>query len=154
MRYFMGNRLPSDWSKLELSTKRRYITNFWDQMAALNQLEPDLAVDQIRQRVDYSNRVFSHFGKGWTTDMGRIYIRNGAPDEIEKDQSSDETKYVRKDYQIWKYGGRVKAVYLFVDIQMSGNYKLLYVKGDDQEISNPGWQKYLGNDFDTSRLNY
>lgn len=154
MRYYMGNRLPGDWENLELATKRRYITNFWDQMAALNQLEPDQAVDQIRQRVDYTNRSFSHFDKGWTTDMGRVYIRNGAPDEIEKDESSDETKYVRKDYQIWKYGGKIQAVYLFVDIQMSGNYKLLYVKGDDMEISNPNWQKYLGDDFDTSRLNY
>ena len=154
MRYFMGNRLPSDWSGLELATKRRFITNFWDQMAALNQLEPDPTVDLIRKRVDYSNRSFSHFDQGWTTDMGRVYIRNGAPDDIEKDQSSDETRYVRKDFQIWKYGGKTKAVYLFVDIQMSGNYKLLYVKGDDMEISNPNWQKYLGEDFDSARLNY
>lgn len=154
MRYFMGSRLPGDWASLEIPTKRRFITGFWDQMAALNQLEPDQTIDLIRQRVDYCNRSFSHFDKGWTTDLGRIYIRNGAPDEIEKDQSSDETRYVRKDYQIWKYGGKIKAVYLFVDIQMSGNYKLLYVKGDDMEISNPNWQKYLGEDFDSTRLNY
>ena len=84
--------------------------------------------------------------------MGRIHIRQGKPDEIEKGTSSDEARFVRKDYQIWKYQGRNKAVYLFLDIQMNGNYRLIYVEGDQQESSNPDYLYYLGDDFDTSKL--
>lgn len=113
---------------------------------------PEGIIKEISARVDYANKSFSHFDKGWKTDMGRIYIRNGAPNELEKDESSDETRYVRKDYQIWKYQGKTNAVYMFVDLQMNGNSKLIYVKGDEMEVSNPKWQYYLGDDFDTSKL--
>ena len=88
--------------------------------------------------------------------MGRIYIRNGSPSDIEGDveslTSSDETRYVRKDYQIWKYSGLNKGVYLFVDNQFSGNFKLVYVSNDERESTFPDWRKYLGNDFDETRL--
>jgi len=71
---------------------------------------------------------------------------------VDKDTTSDETRYVRKDYQIWKYRGRINAVYVFVDIQMNGNYKLIYVQNDDMESSHPDYRRYLGDDFDTSKL--
>ena len=93
-------------------------------------------LDQISERVDYANYYYSHFERGWTSDMGRIHIRRGKPDDIEVGTSSDEARFVRKDYQIWKYQGRQKAVYLFTDIQMNGNYRLIYVEGDQRESSN------------------
>jgi hypothetical protein len=35
---------------------------------------------------------------------------------------------------------------------MNGNYRLIYVEGDQQESSNPDYLYYLGDDFDTSKL--
>jgi len=35
---------------------------------------------------------------------------------------------------------------------MNGNYKLMYVDNDDLESTNPNWRKYLGSDFDESKL--
>jgi len=109
-------------------------------------------MDMIQERIDYCNKYFGHHKAGWTTDMGRIYIRNGAPDEIDRDTSSDQSRFVRKDYQIWKYSTQRKPVYIFIDIQMSGNYRLIYVDDDDMENSDPDWLRFLGADFDTSRL--
>jgi Zn/Cd-binding protein ZinT len=109
-------------------------------------------MDLVQKRIDYANRNFSHFKQGWTSDMGRIYIRNGAPDDIQRDTSSDESRFVRKDYQIWKYASGKKPVYLFIDIQMNGNYRLIYVENDELEASNPDWMRYVGADFDTSKL--
>jgi len=43
-------------------------------------------------------------------------------------------------------------VYVFVDMQMNGNYQLVYVYNDDMERSNPDYLRYLGDDFDTSKL--
>ncbi len=152
IRYFIGNRVPSDWAGMSLPAKRNFISSFWAEQAGRMQTTVSDAIEQIRQRVEYCNARYSHFQQGWTTDPGRIYIRNGAPDEIENGESSDETRFVRKDYQIWKYRSRPNAVYLFVDMQMSGNFRLLYVNNDPMESSNPAWQDYLGEDFDLSKL--
>ena len=152
IRYFIGNRVPSDWATLSITAKRNFINSFWAEQASQMQTTVTDAIDQIRQRVEYSNTRFSHFQPGWRTDRGRIYIRNGAPDEIENGESSDETRFVRKDYQIWKYRSRPNAVYLFVDLQMSGNFRIMYVNNDQMESTNPSWLDYLGEDFDMSKL--
>lgn len=152
MRYFIGNRVPNDWSNMSLEAKKRFISSFWDQMGAAYQSTVPAIMATIRDRIDHANRRFTHFNPGWTTDMGRIYIRYGAPDELESDESSDETRFVRKDYQIWKYRTKANAVYLFVDHLMNGNYRLIYVSGDDMEVTNPSWQNFVGDDFDTTKL--
>jgi GWxTD domain-containing protein len=152
LKYFMATVSSAEWKNYDDNTKKRYITQAWRSLAIQGGTQPQNLIDVIRERVDYADRYFSHFSPGWTSDMGRIHIRNGKPDEVEKDTSSDETRFVRKDYQIWKYRGKVNAVYLFVDIQMNGNYKLIYVEGDDRESSNPDYLYYVGDDFDTSLL--
>ncbi|MCK9309454.1 MAG: GWxTD domain-containing protein, partial [Candidatus Cloacimonetes bacterium] len=103
-------------------------------------------------RIDFANRRYGSSLAGWKSDMGRVYIRNGAPDDIERDTSSDQARFVRKDYQIWKYYTNQQPVYVFVDTQMSGKYKLIYADSDDLENSDPDWMRYLGTDFDESRL--
>ncbi|MBP7204956.1 MAG: GWxTD domain-containing protein [Candidatus Cloacimonetes bacterium] len=152
LKYFSGATSTNTWKDYDEATKRRFISQSWKSIAQTGKIDTQSLLDQIRERVDYSNQYFSHFEQGWTSDMGRIHIRQGKPDEIEKGTSSDEARFVRKDYQIWKYQGRNKAVYLFLDIQMNGNYRLIYVEGDQQESSNPDYLYYLGDDFDTSKL--
>ncbi|HOY84673.1 MAG: GWxTD domain-containing protein [Candidatus Cloacimonetes bacterium] len=152
LKYFTGATSTADWKTYDLETKRRYLSQSWKALAAAGAMNTQTLLDQIRERVDYANSYYSHFEQGWTSDMGRIHIRQGKPDEIEKGTSSDEARFVRKDYQIWKYQGRQKAVYLFLDMQMNGNSRLIYVEGDQRESSNPDYLYYLGDDFDTSKL--
>lgn len=152
MRYFMASRAPSNWNSMNEEAKRRHITNFWKSMALSTGMSEQRILDMVKERVDHANLYYSSLRPGWTTDMGRIYIRNGAPAEVEKGTSSDESRFVRKDYQIWKYRSGNRAVYVFMDIQMNNNYRLIYVTGDDMEASNPDWMRFLGSDFDTSLL--
>lgn len=152
MRYFMPGNLPGNWAALDGETKTRYINNFWQNMAISTRMPEDEIIDLVQQRIQYANQHFSSLKAGWTSDMGRIYIRNGAPADIEKGVSSDETRFVRKDYQIWKYSSSNKPVYLFIDIQMNNNHRLIFVKGDDGENTNPDWMRFLGPDFDVSLL--
>lgn len=152
MRYFLSSQLPGHWYDLDNATKQRYITQFWRNMALKTGLSLKEVMDMVQERIDYCNKYFGHHKPGWTTDMGRIYIRNGAPDEIDRDTSSDQSRFVRKDYQIWKYSTQRKPVYVFIDIQMSGNYRLIYADDDDMENSDPDWLRFLGADFDTNRL--
>ncbi len=152
MRYFLSSQIPSDWKNFDDATKSRFITQFWRNMALnTGRSIPDI-MDLVRERLDYVNKYYGHHKAGWTTDMGRIYIRNGAPDEIIRDTSSDQSRFVRKDYQIWKYSSGYKPVYVFIDIQMSGNFRLIYVEDDDMENSDPDWLRFVGTDFDESRL--
>lgn len=152
MRYFLSSQLPTNWKDLDETMKRRYITQFWRNMALnTSRSIPDI-MELVKERLDYTNKYFGHHRAGWTTDMGRIYIRNGAPDEIIRDTSSDQSRFVRKDYQIWKYSSGYKPVYVFIDIQMSGNFRLIYVEDDDMENSDPDWLRFLGSDFDESNL--
>ncbi|MCB5254453.1 MAG: hypothetical protein LHW58_02300, partial [Candidatus Cloacimonetes bacterium] len=69
-----------------------------------------------------------------------------------KDQTSDDTRFVRKDYQIWKYRSGNRPVYVFIDQQMNNNFRLIYVLNDDMEISNPDWLGLIGRNFDESLL--
>ncbi len=54
------------------------------------------SIMDLVKRIDYANRNFTHFKQGWTSDMGRIYIRNGPPDDIQRDTSSDESRFCEK----------------------------------------------------------
>jgi GWxTD domain-containing protein len=156
LKYISVQKNANNWKTMSKEAKRRYISSFWAGLAAMNNQSPETLLKKYKDRVDYSNSHFSHFSKGWISDMGRIYIRNGSPTDTEGDveslTSSDDTKFVRKDYQIWKYSGHNKAVYLFVDVQMNGNFKLVYARNDEQESTYPDWRKYLGSDFDESVL--
>ncbi|MCB5286950.1 MAG: GWxTD domain-containing protein [Candidatus Cloacimonetes bacterium] len=152
MRYFMTSRALSNWEELSTEAKRRYITNFWKNMALSTRLSEQGILDLVHERVEHANRYYSSQKPGWNSDMGRIYIRSGAPAEIEKGQTSDDTRFVRKDYQIWKYRSGDRPVYVFLDQQMSNNFRLIYVSNDDMEISNPDWLRLIGRDFDESLL--
>jgi len=152
IRYIANVKSSNNWQTMTKEAKRRYISSFWSAMAAqLNQPTEDI-IQSYKQRVDYTNAKYSHFEKGWKSDMGRIYIRNGPPGDVEEDTTSDETRFVPKDYQIWKYSGKVNAVYVFVDIPMNGNFKLVFARNDEQESTLPNWRRYLGTDFDESSL--
>jgi len=152
MRYFISGKLPANWKSLDKETKRNFISNFWYSMASSSGKSVDEIKKLINERIQYANKFYTHFSPGWTTDMGRIHVKYGNPDEIEKEQTSDETRFVRKDYQIWKYRSFSSGVYVFLDMQMNGNYRLIYVANDDSEKGMPDWERYLGTDFDTSKL--
>jgi GWxTD domain-containing protein len=153
MKYFLSSGIVGNWSSMSLESKRRYISQFWEVMANSANLSPEEMIGIVRERIQFADKYYSHFDKGWKSDMGRIYIRNGAPDEIEKDQTTDDTRFVRKDFQIWKYSLRNNAVYVFIDLQMNGNFRLIFAKNDDMELDVNEIEKYLGTTFDTSRLN-
>ncbi|HAN41448.1 MAG TPA: hypothetical protein DCQ12_06010 [Candidatus Cloacimonas sp.] len=152
LRYFTAGATPLDWSRYDEITKKRYLSSIWKYLASSAGLSTESILAIVEERVDYANAHFRYFKDGWKTDMGRIYIRNGAADDVEKDVIQELTRYVSKDYQIWKYRGKVRAVYVFVDVQMNGNYQLIYVRGDEMESSRPDFRRYLGDDFDLSKL--
>jgi GWxTD domain-containing protein len=151
LKYFEPNSKLISLESLSVEGKKRMINQLWNSIATENNLSLLQWTTQLKDRISYANRYYSHFKPGWESDMGRIYIRMGAPDDIRKEITSDDTKFVQKDFQIWKYANNDR-VYVFIDIQMNGNYKMIYAKNDDKERSQANWQRYLGKDFEEDDL--
>lgn len=152
MRYFLSSKLPANWQSLDDMAKQRYINAFWQNMALSTQMSVEDIMEMVEERVQYANKHFGNLKAGWLTDMGRIYIRNGTPSDIEKGNTDDDTRFVRKDWEIWKYSGSSRGVYLFIDMQMNNNHRLIYVSGDELENSTSDWQRFMGASFDETLL--
>jgi GWxTD domain-containing protein len=89
-------------------------------------LDPDPATaanehcDEIARRIQHANQTFTAARSGWRTDRGRVYIRFGAPDEVEALGSTSGTSRLER----WTYhaGGQV---FVFQDASGGGDFVLL-----------------------------
>ncbi|MCF7794089.1 MAG: GWxTD domain-containing protein [Candidatus Cloacimonetes bacterium] len=150
--YFLTSEQTRSWPTLSKSGKLAFIERFWTTNNPDIDAEENSFFELVKERVLYCNQHFYHFEKGWSTDRGRVYIRHGQPDEIIRGNTGLNTKYTQKEYEIWKYRTTENLTYIFVDLQMSGNHKLIYSAGDEKENTYPNWDSYLGTDFDPTVL--
>ena len=78
--------------------------------------------DEYYRRIAYSNKYYSLPGKdGWKTDMGRIHIIYGEPDDIERHPFDIDVR----PYEIWYYY-KPRQRFLFIDEKGYGEYTLQY----------------------------
>ena len=61
-------------------------------------------------------------------------------------------KHGDKEYQIWKYRVNKDLTFIFLDMQTSGDFRLIYSENDDKESSYHDWREYLGSEFDSGIL--
>src|SRR6267378_4153422 len=96
---------------------------FWDMFWKRRDPTPDTpeneARDSFYQRVQYANQHFATGGPGWRTDMGRIYIVFGRPDEVVRNPFN----FDRPPEEIWYYY-RDRRTFVFVDRDGFGRYEL------------------------------
>lgn len=150
--YFLTSEQTRSWESLSREGKLSFISRFWSSNDPDIMTEKNEFYELVKERVQHANQEFSHFNKGWDSDRGRIYIRHGKPDEIISGNTGLNTKYTQKEYKIWKYRSKGSKTYIFIDLQMSSNYRIIYAENDDFESSNPNWESYLGTDFDPTVL--
>ena len=151
--YFLNTNQKNYYKELNTENKWKYISTFW----IVQDPNPETMENEFQQeiitRIKYSNKHFSHFKKGWRTDMGKIYIKHGEPFEIlELTNSGPYTKLTLREYQIWKYRISSFQTFLFIEPQQHGDFRLVFSDGDEQEGSWREWRDYLGTDFDAKLL--
>lgn len=80
----------------------------------------------------------SVFREGWRTDRGRVYIKFGRPDEIERMPIQVDML----PYEIWTFTSQGTETFVFVDNDGTGNFTQLYstVPG---EVSYSNWENML-----------
>ncbi len=149
---FFNSEQKRYYKKLDDSGKRLFLDAFW----AANDPNPATPKNEfleiLRARIDYCNKQFGNFKKGWETDLGRILIRHGIPYEIIKGRTDILAKHGSKEYQIWKYRINKDLTFIFLDLKTSGDLRLIYSENDDKESSYPDWQDYMGSEFDSGIL--
>ncbi len=74
--------------------------------------------EQFLSNMAYVLKHFSDGVPGWKADMGRIYIRNGKPDEVVTKQGGRLGVY----YQYWYYYSK-GIIYVFTDKFGTGDYR-------------------------------
>ena len=134
------------WDKaLSPDAKRRFLTQFWVRRDPTAGTPANEFREEFKTRVDYANRTFKEPGRsalpGWKTDRGRIYVRNGPPDDALREQQQQKAP----PYEVWTYQRGKSRYYCFADRTGFGGYKLLF-SNDLRESKQPNWRSILTED--------
>ncbi len=95
----------------------------WDEFWAGRDPEPATEVNEFKveflRRLGHANSQFRSIVEGWQTDMGRVYIQEGEPDDID----SQPIGQMLNAWEIWYYYGS-HTKYVFVDREGFGEFVL------------------------------
>lgn len=139
--------------KLSVPAKRRFLSEFWARRDPTPGTPQNEARDQFYSAITYAGKTYKEGGRaatpGWKTDRGRVYARNGVPDEVLRRSQQGNAP----PYEVWRYTRGKERYYVFADRTGFGAYNLLH-SNDLQESGLSNWQRILGLDVvqDISRF--
>jgi GWxTD domain-containing protein len=120
LRYIATSEEADEMGRMKTEEERRvFWEGFWKRRDPSPETPLNEARDEFYRRVQYANQHFSVGRQGWRTDMGRIYIKYGQPDEV----SRSPFNFDRPPEEIWYYY-RDRHTFYFVDKDGFGLYML------------------------------
>lgn len=122
------------------AAKRRFLTLFWERR------DPTPATGNERRArfydgVTYANAFYADSARrlrGWETDRGRIFLREGLPTQTVRRQARGPIPA----YEVWRYFDRGGRYYVFADRGARGGIALIR-SSDPREPGNRRWQEIL-----------
>lgn len=80
----LDSQSEENFTSLEPGERERFFQDYWRVRDPTPETAENEALEEFLKRIAFANRSFAHAGgqKGMFTDMGRVYIRYGPPDEI------------------------------------------------------------------------
>jgi GWxTD domain-containing protein len=144
LEYIAERRELSAWSEnLSVEAKRRFLTQFWKTRDPSPRTGPNERRESFYAAIAEADREFKEGGRsqvpGWRTDRGRIFAKNGRPDEVLRRQQEGRAP----PYEIWSYAKGKGYYYIFADRSGFGAYTLIH-SNDLEEVGLPGWGDILG----------
>lgn len=128
LEYFVSPAEYRYFNSLKKEGKASYLKKFW---AARN-------YNEISEKFAYAKDHYAEGNKlGYKTDRGRIYIKFGAPDEVEK--NTIEIGEFRP-YECWHYYNGLE--FIFVDIRATSEYTLIWTNARGERCQ-PSLYNYL-----------
>jgi GWxTD domain-containing protein len=141
--YLMTSDETGIYSTLTLDGKRNYLRRFWAKRDPTPGTPRNEEQENFYSRIAEANRRYREGGAaeipGWRTDRGRIFIRNGPPQEVmQRPQAANSLPY-----EAWKYTQGRLLKFVFMDFTQFGNYALIWTD-DRREPIRPNWASLLG----------
>jgi GWxTD domain-containing protein len=120
MRYILEADSIGWAMKQNYEEKIGYFTRFWRRMDPNPDTEKNELMEEYYLRVNMANQTFSTLSQdGWHTDQGRIFIKFGEPDDIERHPFEIDSQ----PYEVWRYY-TLRKVFIFLDRTGFGDYYL------------------------------
>ena len=116
--------LPADsldkYEEADPEEQKRFFISFWSKMDPNPHTEVNELMEEYFRRVNYADHKFKVMNSpGWRTDRGRILIKFGDPDEIERHPFEVDSV----PYEIWRYY-TLQRIFVFVDQTGFGDYRI------------------------------
>ncbi len=126
--YFLTQKQYKDFQNFSKDGKKRFLDRFWSQHDYF----------EIARRFEYADEHLREGNKpGHDVDRGRIYIKYGEPDEIERNIISVG---ISRPYEFWQYYNGYE--FIFIDIRGTNEYTLVWTNASDEQ-SQPSLYKYV-----------
>ncbi len=120
MRYIVSGDTLEKYLEADDETKKKFFERFWKERDPNPATRKNELMDEYFKRVNYANKQFTGFGTpGWLSDRGRIFIKFGPPDDIERHPFELNSH----PYEIWRYYN-LRKIFLFEDYTGFGDYRL------------------------------
>jgi GWxTD domain-containing protein len=132
------------YQTLTVEGKRRFLREFW--AASGQRIDGSVGRDEFYRDVAFATEAYRESGAaqipGWNTDRGRIYLRNGRPDETRGWPANSNGPFV-----VWKYTRDRPRWYVFFDQTGLGHFALLATSDRHENgYRQTGWESVLGPD--------
>ncbi len=130
------------WSKnLGEDAKRKFLVDFWQRRDPDGPGGRNEARERFYDAIAFANKTYwEKKTPGWKTDRGRVFARNGAPDDLLHREQEGRAP----PYEVWKYA-RTSQWYIFADLTGLDNWKVM-VSSDMREARMPDWRERMQED--------
>jgi GWxTD domain-containing protein len=138
IKYFATKRELETFDMLDEKGKETFLISFWNQKDTSPETPENEFMQNAFSRMKYANRHFKGEDNGLNSNMGRVFVVYGQPDEID-DHTMDMST---KPYVLWYYyaTNTGKQSFVFVDSNGDGIYHLVH-STVEEEIKNPNWME-------------
>lgn len=124
----------------EAKQMQKFLYTFWK---TRNELSPEAEWDKYKTQVMMIEKAYkTRIKHGFETDMGRIWLKYGAPDQVEDIKHEPNAA----PYIIWHFyhmGDQNNKRFLFYNPHLVGTDYLLLHSDAKGEINNPNWPSEL-----------
>ncbi len=121
---------------LDAAGKANFVINFWRLRDTTPETPENEYMQNVFARIDYCMKNFKGKENGLNSDMGRVFVIYGQPDDIE----THTWETGSKPYTIWKYfTSHAQHSFVFVDRNHDSIFTLVH-STVEEEIKNFNWQ--------------
>lgn len=138
LNYFGTRDDQKMFESLTVQGKNEFLIDFWQRLDPVPATATNEFLHEVAERIKRANTLFSGGHKaGWETDAGRIFIRFGPPNDIEKVENSENLL----PHEIWTYYDKDRKFWFISE--EPDYYRLIHNENEPGETDLPNWEKLL-----------